>query len=72
MRIIAMNEPITIERALIGREIALDDPNDDMSTIALSASASSVQNHPPSTESKAVPTCRSFSNVDNGYQVSMS
>ena len=49
-----MNEPVTIERALIGREIALEDPNDE--------------NHPPSVETKAVPSCRKLSRVEGGFQ----
>lgn len=64
MRIIAMNEPVTIERALIGREIALEDPNDEPSPVEMSP----VQNHPPSVETKAVPSCRKLSRVEGGFQ----
>ena len=70
MRIVAMNEPVTIERALIGREIALEDPNDDAqeSADATLASTSPVQNHPPSIEPKAIPVCRKMTGVDSGFQ----
>ena len=70
MRVVAMNEPVTIERALIGREIALEDPTDDgLAAIdPMSSSTSPVQNHPPSPEPKAVPVCRKLTSVETGHQ----
>ncbi len=66
MRIVAMNEPVTIERALIGREISLDD-SIELSAAELSSSV--IQNHPPSVERKDKPICRKFSNVEDAFHL---
>lgn len=57
-----MNEPITIEGALIGREISLDDS--DKSTFV-----SPVQSHPPAVERKPIPTCKSEIKIAGSFQL---
>jgi len=52
VRVLAMNEPITIEGALIGREISLDDSDEILNV-------SPIQSHPPASERKPIPSCRS-------------
>ena len=76
MRIVAMNEPVTIERALIGRELTLEQPiivtsSFEMSSwSSTSATTSLVQNHPPSEEKKPQQSCKKIPNLEDAFHLS--
>ena len=74
MRIVAMNEPVTIERALIGRELTLEQPIIVTSSFEMSSSSSTtsslVQNHPPSKEKKPQESCKKVPNSEDAFHLS--
>jgi len=73
MRVVALNEPVTIERALIGRELSLEDPS-ELSAIEMSSPLQQqhFQNHPPSVERKETQVCRKLTKVEDSFHLSAS